>query len=43
MEPRLMSRVAVIAHDTRTDAEPAKSVLSIAPCYGIATAGDEER
>jgi hypothetical protein len=43
MESRLMSRVAVIAQDTRTDTKPAKSPLSIASCYGIAAPGDEER
>jgi hypothetical protein len=38
-----MSPVAVIAQDTRTGTKPAKNLLSIAPCYGIATPGDEER
>jgi hypothetical protein len=43
MKPRLMSRIAVGAQDARTDAEPAKRVLSTAPSYGDAATGDEER
>ena len=43
MKPRMMSRVAIVAYDACTDAEPAKRVLGTAPSYGDAATGDEER
>jgi len=43
MKPRLMSRVAIVAYDACTDAEPAKCVLGTAASYGDAATGDEER